>query len=83
MLKTGAVAPDFELLDQDGLTRNLASNRGSWVVLYFYPRDDTPGCTKEACAFRDGVTALARLDAVVLGISADDVASHKAFAGKY
>lgn len=83
MLDVGTTAPDFELKDQDGRTHRLSDKRGNWVVLYFYPKDDTPGCTKEACSFRDGMSALAALDAVVLGVSADDVASHKEFADKY
>lgn len=83
MLDVGTTAPDFELRDQDGRRHRLMDKRGSWVVLYFYPKDDTPGCTKEACSFRDGMSALAALDAVVLGVSADDVASHKEFADKH
>lgn len=83
MLEAGTIAPAFELNDQAGAARSLSDYRGSWVVLYFYPKDDTPGCTKEACAFRDGMAALAALDAVVLGVSADDEASHRAFAEKY
>ena len=83
MLDVGSAAPNFELYDQDGRLRRLSDHRGSWVVLYFYPKDDTPGCTKEACAFRDGMAELDALDAVVLGVSADDVSSHKAFADKH
>jgi peroxiredoxin Q/BCP len=83
MLKVGTTAPDFALPDQDGRVHRLADKRGSWVVLYFYPKDDTPGCTKEACAFRDAMSDLGDLDAVVLGVSADDEASHREFASKY
>ena len=79
----GAAAPGFSLPDQNGATRRLAEWRGRWVVLYFYPKDDTPGCTTEACAFRDDLAQLAALDAQVVGISVDDTVSHKAFAEKY
>lgn len=83
MLERGEVAPDFELKDQDGVVRRLADNRGSWVVLYFYPKDDTPGCSKEACAFRDAMPDFEGVDAVVYGVSADDEASHRDFAEKF
>lgn len=83
MLRVGSAAPDFALPDQDGRIHRLSDERGSWVVLYFYPKDDTPGCTKEACAFRDAMSELGDLDAVVLGVSADDEASHREFAAKY
>ncbi len=83
MLDAGTAAPDFDLEDQAGRVHKLSEQRGRWVVLYFYPKDDTAGCTKEACSFRDGLPAFAGLDAVVLGVSADDVGSHNAFAGKY
>ncbi|QDX80434.1 peroxiredoxin [Denitratisoma sp. DHT3] len=76
-------APAFALPDQAGKTRALEEWRGTWVVLYFYPKDDTPGCTTEACAFRDDLHKLAALGAQVVGISVDDSASHKAFAEKY
>lgn len=76
-------APDFALLDQEGRLHRLSDYRGKWVVLYFYPKDDTPGCTKEACGFRDRMGELTELGAVVLGVSADDVESHKRFAEKY
>jgi len=76
-------APDFNLLDQDGKSHSLSDYRGSWVVLYFYPMDGTPGCTKEACAFRDARDAIAELgNAVVLGVSKDSVASHRKFTDK-
>jgi thioredoxin-dependent peroxiredoxin len=83
MLDVGSEAPDFELEDQDGQAQRLSSYRGRWVVLYFYPKDDTPGCTKEACGFRDNLAALNGLNAVVLGLSADDRSSHTRFAEKY
>ena len=76
-------APDFTLLDQDGAPHTLSSYKGKWVLVYFYPKDDTPGCTKEACAIRDADPDLSSLGAVVLGISADSVKSHKKFADKY
>lgn len=79
----GAAAPDFSLLDQNGKLRKLSDWRGKWVVLYFYPKDDTPGCTEEACTFRDDLEQLSALDAQVVGISIDTSASHKAFAEKY
>lgn len=80
---TGSLAPDFTLSDQDGVAHTLSALRGRFVLLYFYPKDDTPGCTKEACAIRDAEPDFSRLDAVVLGISPDSVASHKKFAEKY
>lgn len=83
MPAAGTQAPDFSLLDQDGVTHTLSQYRGKWVLVYFYPKDDTPGCTKEACAIRDADPDLSSLGAVVLGISADSVKSHKKFAEKY
>jgi len=79
----GAAAPGFSLPDQNGTPRRLAEWRGRWVVLYFYPKDDTPGCTTEACSFRDDISLLTELGAQVVGISVDDTVSHKAFAEKY
>lgn len=79
----GDAAPGFRLQDQKGEWHALEQYRGQWVVLYFYPKDDTPGCTKEACAFRDNIFAFEDLGAVILGISLDDVESHEAFAEKY
>jgi len=79
----GSAAPDFRLQDQDGAWHSLADYRGRWVALYFYPKDDTPGCTKEACAFRDNIFAFDRLGATVLGVSLDDAESHARFADKY
>lgn len=76
-------APDFTLLDQDGKLHSLADYRGRWVVLYFYPMDGTPGCTTEACEFRDARDAIAEFgNAAVLGVSKDSVASHRKFADK-
>src|ERR1700743_2884168 len=77
------LAPDFTLKDQDGNDHTLSASRGSWVLLYFYPKDDTPGCTKEACVLRDALPDFHTLDAKVFGISTDSVASHKKFAEKY
>ncbi len=81
--EAGTTAPDFTLLDQDGVSHTLSAHRGSRVLLYFYPKDDTPGCTKQACMLRDAMPSLSALDAVVFGISADSVKSHKKFAEKY
>ena len=75
----GSPAPDFSLVDQNGETRTLSSYRSRWVVLYFYPRDDTPGCTTEACHFRDDYAAVQRLGAEILGVSIDNRDSHAAF----
>jgi peroxiredoxin Q/BCP len=83
MPKIGEKAPDFARPDQDGKVHRLSDYRGQWVVLYFYPMDDTPGCTAEACAFRDRMGDLTGLGAQVLGISAQDGESHQAFAQKY
>jgi len=76
-------AKDFSLPDQYGKFHKLSGYNGKWVVLYFYPKDDTPGCTKEACNFRDSIDKFQKLGAVILGISKDSVASHKKFADKY
>ena len=82
MLNEGDVAPDFELTAGDGSTVRLADLRGRKVVLYFYPRDDTPGCTREACAFRDSTAAYAARGAAVFGVSADSKTSHQKFSSK-
>lgn len=82
-LKVGDLAPGFTLVDQNGVARNLSEYRGEWVVLYFYPKDDTPGCTTEACNFRDDYFALRERGARVLGVSVDSAESHAAFAEKY
>jgi len=76
-------APDFTLQDQFDKTRSLKDYAGKWVVLYFYPKDDTPGCTKEACSFRDEFKEIEGAGAVVLGVSKDSVKSHAKFAEKY
>jgi thioredoxin-dependent peroxiredoxin len=83
MLQTGEPAPDFALTDLAGRRVSLADLAGKHVILYFYPKDDTPGCTKEACGFRDAWDELRELGAVVLGVSADDADSHQRFAAKY
>lgn len=76
-------APDFSLPDQNGKMHTLGQYRGKWVILYFYPKDDTPGCTKEACSFRDSIAEFTRRGVTILGVSKDSVASHKKFAEKY
>lgn len=77
-------APNFSLQDQNGQTKTLADYAGKWIVLYFYPKDDTPGCTTEACSFRDSRDIIAALgNCEVIGISKDSVKSHKKFADKY
>jgi peroxiredoxin Q/BCP len=82
-LAVGTPAPAFALKDQDRRTHTLADYRGRWVVLYFYPKDDTPGCTTEACNFRDDLPALRALGVQLLGVSLDSSASHAEFAKKY
>jgi len=79
----GEPAPDFSLPDQNGRLRSLTEFRGKWLALYFYPRDDTPGCTRQACAFRDERQNLAALGAEVVGVSVDDVESHLDFAKEH
>lgn len=83
MVKEGQKAPDFTLPSSAGGEVSLKSLRGKRVVLYFYPKDDTPGCTKEACAFRDAQAKIKKTGAVVLGVSPDSVASHEKFGAKY
>jgi len=83
VLDVGSRAPEFELSDQDGQLHSLEDYRDQWVVLYFYPKDETPGCTTEACEFRDNIFAFRDLNAQILGVSLDDAASHKAFAEKH
>ena len=83
MLKEGDKAPNFTAKDQDGNTVKLSDFKGKRVVLYFYPKDDTPGCTKEACSFRDAHDIYAGKDIAVLGVSIDDEMSHQKFITKY
>ncbi len=81
--KTGEKAPDFNLPDTKGELHGLTNYSGKWLVLYFYPKDDTPGCTKEACSFRDDLSKLNQLGAQIVGVSVDDSGSHAKFAEKY
>ncbi len=83
MLTVGTQAPNFALLDQDGKEHALSSYRGRWVLVYFYPKDMTPGCTKEACTLRDTFPRFENARAQIFGISADSVESHKKFAAEY
>jgi len=83
MLTINTKAPDFSLADQDGTVQTLSGSRGTHVLVYFYPKDDTPGCTKEACVIRDMYTEFERMGVRVFGISADTALSHKQFAEKY
>jgi peroxiredoxin Q/BCP len=82
-IKEGKSAPDFTLTDAAGKQVSLKDFAGKEVILYFYPKDDTPGCTKEACGFRDSWKALSKANVAVLGVSADNTASHQKFAAKY
>ena len=82
-LKVGDPAPVFELVNQQGKAVSLNDHAGKWVVLYFYPKNDTPGCTTEACSFRDNINRLIAQQAVVLGVSLDSQQSHAKFAAKY
>lgn len=82
-LKVGDKAPAFSLPDQKGSANRLGQHKGKQVVLYFYPKDDTPGCTKEACGFRDVSPSVKKAGAVVLGVSLDGQASHQKFAAKF
>ena len=82
-LAIGVRAPDFSLLDDGGKPFSLASTAGKKVVLFFYPKDDTPGCTRQSCAFQADLAALAKLGAVVVGVSRDGAASHQRFKAKY
>jgi peroxiredoxin Q/BCP len=79
----GTVAPDFKLQDQNGKWHELKEFRGKWVALYFYPKDQTPGCTTQACEFRDNIFAYREAGAAIVGISVDDVDSHKKFSEKH
>ena len=83
MVKTGDAAPAFMLPDQEGKKHSLSDYKGKWVLVYFYPKDDTPGCTTEACTLRDNLPKFGKMKAQVLGVSADSVASHGKFAQKF
>ncbi len=83
MITEGIPAPDFSLPDQNGVIHRLSQYKGSWVVIYFYPKDDTPGCTKEACGFRDSYDQFQDKNIIILGISKDTVSSHDRFVRKY
>ena len=82
-LKVGDKTPNFSLQDQNNITHTLSDYEGQWIVLYFYPKDDTPGCTTQACDFRDAVKRIIASKAVLFGLSLDSVRSHKLFAEKY
>lgn len=82
-IKTGQKAPGFSLPDQDNKNHKLSDYQGRFVLLYFYPKDNTPGCTKEACTMQESLTAFKEIKAQVFGISADSVASHKKFSNKF
>ena len=83
MLKEGSTAPDFTLKDQDDKEVSLSSKKGKWVVLYFYPKDLTPGCTTEACNFQESLPDFSSLNAEIIGVSKDTVKMHRKFADKY
>lgn len=83
MLKAGDLAPEFRLLDENGQLHGLSDYRGRPLVLYFYPKDDTSGCTTEACGFRDDYSAYENAGVAIIGVSADDTASHAKFINKY
>ena len=82
-IKAGQKAPAFKLPDQDGKMHSLADYKNRWILLYFYPKDDTPGCTKEACSIRDNFSDFKKLKLTVLGVSVDSIKSHKKFEEKY
>ncbi len=82
-VSAGEPAPDFELVDQDGQLHSIEDYRGKWVALYFYPKDGTPGCTTEACEFRDNIFAFRKANCQILGVSFDDAESHKSFSEKH
>ncbi|PKM86981.1 peroxiredoxin [Candidatus Falkowbacteria bacterium HGW-Falkowbacteria-2] len=83
MLQIGTKAPSFEGVDQNGETHNLSQYQDSWILLYFYPRDSTPGCTEEACQLRDNFSDFEEINAVVIGVSPDSVQSHSRFATRH
>lgn len=82
-IKTGQVAPDFQAPDQEGKVHALSDSRGKWTLVYFYPKDDTGGCTKEACSIRDMIPHFKKLKLQIFGVSVDSVKSHKKFEKKY
>ena len=82
-LKVGLLAPNFTLPDETGKSHTLSESRGKWVLIYFYPKDDTPGCTKEACSIRDNFPKFQKMKAQIFGISVDSVKSHGKFKAKY
>ena len=83
LLKENEIAPEFSLADETGKTHRLSDYKGKNILLYFYPKDDTPGCTTEACSFRDDYSSYEQAGVVILGISADSIASHAKFKAKY
>ena len=83
MLEVGSMVPKFSMPDQNGKTHNIADYKGQWVILYFYPKDLTPGCTTEACNFQESLPDFNSIDAVIFGISKDSITQHKKFADKY
>lgn len=83
MLEKGSKAPDFTLPDQDGNEISFASKKGKWIVLYFYPRDMTPGCTTQACNFQEHLPGFGSLNAEIIGVSKDSIKRHRKFADKY
>ena len=83
MLEIGTIAPDFTLPNQNEENISLSAYSGKWVVLYFYPKDLTPGCITEACTFQEGMPDFSKIDAIILGVSKDSVVRHKKFAEKY
>ncbi len=83
MLKIGIEAPEIKALDQNSVEHKLSDYQGKWVLLYFYPRDNTPGCTKEACSLRDNFPHFEKLDITILGVSTNSVASHEKFSQKF
>jgi len=82
-LKVGQTAPEVSLPNQDGTIINLSDYKGNSVLLYFYPKDDTPGCTKEACTFSDSIKEFKKIGFIILGVSVDSISSHKKFSDKY
>ena len=79
LIRVGAQAPDFTLIDQNKIQQTLSKMRGKWIILYFYPKDETPGCTAEACSFRDNIVAIKAKNTVVWGVSVDNNESHSQF----